>query len=257
VGVPEKKVVSGVETEMKNTHILVIGVLLTLCIVGVVYHAILDGSGIPLANEIVKERIPADNPYDPEVQPGRYSHYILTHPVPIVFEHGAAYTPTKVELAGQSSNIGFTKVIVITPDGTVRGIYPYDNGGPGFEHTTAYNEAHGLTVTVGGIPVPITWQIKGDAIYTTNIIEGTPHGPTINGTVYNPNINFIKPERYVGGTINPGGDIVGGHPSEEQMIKDRAVAGVNVIIDEHGNHIFSGENWREFAAMDKCPWKTK
>ena len=23
--------------------------------------------------------------------------------------------------------------------------YPYDNGGPGFEHTTAYNEAHGLT----------------------------------------------------------------------------------------------------------------
>ena len=130
MGVPEKKVVSGVETEMKNTHILVIGVLLTLCIVGVVYHAILDGSGIPLANEIVKERIPADNPYDPEVQPGRYSHYILTHPVPIVFEHGAAYTPTKAELAGQSSNIGFTKVIVIAPDGTVRKIYSINDGLP-------------------------------------------------------------------------------------------------------------------------------
>ena len=96
---------------------------------------------------------------------------------------------TKAELAGQSSNIGFTKVIVIAPDGTVRKIYsingglpyPDDNGGPGFEHTTAYNKAHGLTVTVGGLPVPVTWQVKGNTLYTTDTIEGTPNGPVING----------------------------------------------------------------------------
>ena len=43
-----------------------------------------------------------------------------------------------------------------------------------------------LKVSVGGVPVPITWQIKGDAIYTTDTIEGTPNGVIINGVLYNP-----------------------------------------------------------------------
>jgi hypothetical protein len=36
------------------------------------------------------------------------------------------------------------------------------------------------------------------------------------------------PEGYVGGTLAPNGDVIGGHPSEEQMAKDRAAAGVSV-----------------------------
>ena len=81
--------------------------------------------------------------------------------------------------------IGVLVLVFCVASGLGVGLYhPYDNGGPGFEHTTAYNEAHGLTVTVGGVPVPITWQIKGDAIYTTDIIEGTPDGAIINGVLY-------------------------------------------------------------------------
>jgi hypothetical protein len=59
-----------------------------------------------------------------------------------------------------------------------------------------------------------------------------------------------KPEGYVGGTINSNGDVVGGHPSEDQMIKDRAASGVSVVINENHHPIYSGVNWREFAAMN-------
>ena len=145
-------------------------------------------------DKITKKRIPADNPYDPEIQPGRYSNYILTHPDPTNVGNWAEYTPTRAELTNQSSNIGFLKIIVIAPDGTVRKIYsindglpyPDDNGGPNFQHTTAWNKAHKistpyLTVTVGGVPVPVTWQTKDGVAYTTDVIEGTPNGAIING----------------------------------------------------------------------------
>ena len=35
--------------------------------------------------------------------------------------------PTPEELAGQSPNIGFTKVVVVAPDGTVRKVYSGDD----------------------------------------------------------------------------------------------------------------------------------
>ena len=69
----------------KNTQVLVIGILvLVFCVASflVILQTTPVGSDLPSANEIIKERIPADNPYDPEVQPGRYSNYILTHPTP-------------------------------------------------------------------------------------------------------------------------------------------------------------------------------
>jgi len=41
-----------------------------------------------------------------------------------------------------------------------------------------------LTVTVGGVPVPVTWQTKDGVAYTTDVIEGTPNGAIINGLLY-------------------------------------------------------------------------
>ena len=81
--------------------------------------------------------------------------------------------------------IGVLVLVFCVASGLVVGLYhPYDNGGPGFEHTTAYNEAHGLTVTVGGVPVPVTWQTDNNSVYTTDVIEGTPDGAIINGVLY-------------------------------------------------------------------------
>lgn len=59
------------------------------------------------------------------------------------------------------------------------------------------------------------------------------------------------PDGYVGGTLAPNGDVIGGHPSEEQMAKDRAAAGVSVIISNKGAKVFTGENAEEFAIMDR------
>jgi hypothetical protein len=61
---------------------------------------------------------------------------------------------------------------------------------------------------------------------------------------------IVSPLGYVGGYINSDGDTVGGHPSEEVMYNDRLMAGVIVTSSVNGCPIYTGVNWREFAAMN-------
>lgn len=60
-------------------------------------------------------------------------------------------------------------------------------------------------------------------------------------------IATAHPTGYVGGTTDMNGVTIGGHPSEEQMIKDRLEAGI--WIDAEGN--IQGPNAKEFNVMGR------